>query len=271
MTPAAIARLLARTRRRLLERLQPGRDEAELMDLIAASPAIQSEEQRHMLRRLIEFQDTRVREVMVPRSDIQAIEADGSIADAERRMIEAGVSQLPVYEGDLDHVIGIVRAKDILAARAHGEHPRMSSILRPCLRVSEFERIAGLLAEMRRKGSHLAIALDEYGGVAGLVTLSDLIEEIVGTIGEDDRHRSPCQPLPDGSWMVEGIAHVEELEAATGQPVRRGDYDTVGGWITTAIGRIPSQGEDLTIDGLHVQVLDVDPRRIRRVRIRRAR
>ncbi len=268
--PAAVSRLLGRIRRRLLERLRPGRNEAELVELIAASPAIQSEEQRHMLRRLIEFQDTRVREVMVPRSDIHAIEAGQSIAEAERRMIETGVSRLPVYEGDLDHVIGIVRAKDVLAARAQGELPRLSAILRPCLRVSEFERIAGLLAEMRRTGSHLAIALDEYGGVAGLVTLSDLIEEIVGAIADGEQKREPCQQLPDGSWMVEGVAHVEELEAALGRSIRHGDYDTVGGWITTAIGRIPSQGEELSIDGLNVQVLDVDPRRIRRVRIRPA-
>lgn len=267
--PSLAQRWVRALRRLLLRRLRPGRDAEELLEVLRRAEAIQSDEQRSMLEHLVGFHDTRVREVMTPRSAIHAIPADASPADAERKMVEAGVSRLPVYEGDLDHIIGIVHAWDILAARVRGERPTLGSMLRPCLRASELEKIGGVLSEMRAHRCPIAIVQDEYGGVAGLVTLADLVAEIVGEVERADRDDGECEATPDG-WLVRARMHVEDLAAEIGHPIPEGDYDTVGGWITASLGRIPNRGESFDLDGLRVTILEVDPRRVLRVRIRKA-
>ncbi len=268
--PSFWQRWLRGARNLLLRRLRPGRDEAELLEVLGRAEAIHSDEQRSMLEHLVGFHDTRVREVMTPRSAIHAIPASASIADAERKMVEAGVSRLPVYEGDLDHIVGIIHAWDILAARVRGERPSLGAILRPCLRASELEKIGGVLSEMREKSCPIAIVQDEYGGVAGLVTLADLIAEIVGEIGGGGEKNGECEQAPDGSWLVHARMHVEDLAEEISHAIPEGDYDTVGGWITASLGRIPKRGENFELDGLRVTILDVDPRRVLRVRIRKA-
>ncbi|MFQ5344549.1 MAG: hemolysin family protein [Mariprofundus sp.] len=261
---------MSRLRKLLIEHLRPGRDEQELLSVLRRAEAVQSDDQRTMLEQMVELHDMRVREVMVPRSEIHAVSADTSLADIEKTMIEKGVSRMPVMDGDIDHVLGIVHVRDVVTARIHGENPELKTLLRPCLRVLELEQISGLLAEMREHSCQIAIVLDEYGGTAGLITLPDLVREIVGEIGEDgEEEESELHPLGDGSYIVQARMHIDELAEALDMPLPQGDFDTVGGWLTSYLGRIPKHGEKIVLKGLQIQVLEADPRRISKVRIQR--
>jgi len=255
-------------RKLLLERLRPGRDEEELLAVIRRAEAVQSDDQRSMLEQMIEMHDMRVREVMVPRSEIHAVSVKDSLADIELAMLTKGVSRMPVMDGDIDHVLGIVHVRDIIMARIHHESPAITTLLRPCLKVLELEQISSLLAEMREQACQIAMVLDEYGGTAGLITLPDLVREIIGEIGEDgEAEKSELHPLNDGSYMVQARMHIEELAEALEIALPQGDYDTVGGWLTSHLGRIPKNGEQIQVNGLHIQVMEADPRRISKVRI----
>jgi len=252
----------------MIERIRPGRDVPELLSVLGRAEAVQSDAQRTMLEQLIDFHDTRVREVMVPRSEIHAIDVNDCLADVEQVMLEHGVTRLPVMDGDIDHVLGVVHMRDVVKARLSCESPALTSLLHPCLRVLELEKVSGLLSEMREHSCRIAIVLDEYGGTAGLISLADLMVEIIGDIGEDgEQEASELDALGDGSYMVQARMHIEELAEGLGRQLPEGDYDTVGGWLTAHFGRIPQTGELLSIDGLQVQVIDADPRRISKVRI----
>jgi len=206
----------------------------------------------------------------VPRSEIHAVNVDASLAEVENALIEYGVTRLPVIEADIDHVLGVVHTKDILAARVRGESPQLSSILRPCLRVLELEKVSGLLEEMRDNACHIAMVLDEYGGTAGLVMLSDLLDEIVGEIRDvDESEEGECQLQSDGSYLVLALMHIEDLSEELGVKLPLGEYDTVGGWLIDHLARIPKVGESVNLKGLQIQIVEADPRRITKVRILR--
>ncbi|RLL54790.1 HlyC/CorC family transporter [Mariprofundus sp. EBB-1] len=255
-------------RKQIIDHIRPGRDEQELLAVLGRAEAVQSDAQRSMLEQLIEFHDTRVREVMVPRSEIHAVEAQDSLADIEQVMLTHGISRLPVMDGDIDHVLGVVHVQDVVKARLSGEAPALATLLRPCLRVLELEQVSGLLSEMRQHSCRIAIVLDEYGGTAGLISLADLLVEIIGEIGEDgEDEESELETLADGSYMVLARMHIEELAEALGIQLPQGDYDTVGGWLTAHLGRIPKVGEQLKVRGLQIQIIEADPRRISKLRI----
>ncbi|MDQ6983007.1 MAG: hemolysin family protein [Mariprofundus sp.] len=257
-------------RKLLIERLRPGRDEQELLAVLGRAEAVQSDDQRSMLEQMIELHDMRVREIMVPRSEIHAVAADTSLADIEKAMIEKGVSRMPVMDGDIDHVVGVIHVRDVITARIHGKASDVKTLLRPCLRVLELEQVSGLLSEMREHSCQIAIVLDEYGGAAGLITLPDLVREIIGEIGEDGKEEeSELNSLDDGSFIVQARMHIEELSETLDIQLPQGDYDTVGGWLTAYLGRIPKHGEKIVLEGLQIQVLEGDPRRITKVRIQR--
>jgi len=259
---------MGKMRAMLIERIRPGRDADELLRVLGRAEAVQSDAQRTMLEQLIDFHDTRVREVMVPRSEIHAVEVQDSLADVEQLMLEQGVTRLPVMDGDLDHVLGVVHVREVVKARLSGNEPALSSLLHPCLRVLELEKVSGLLSEMREHSCRIAMVLDEYGGTAGLISLADLMVEIIGEIGEDgEQEASELDALGDGSYMVQARMHIEELAEGLGRQLPEGDYDTVGGWLTAHLGRIPQTGEQVRIDDLQVQVIEADPRRISKVRI----
>ena len=261
---------MLRLRESLIEYLRPGRDDEELLAVLGRAEAVQSDEQRSMLEQVVAFNDTRVREVMVPRSEIHAVNVDASLAEVENALIEYGVTRLPVIEADIDHVLGVVHTKDILAARVRGESPQLSSILRPCLRVLELEKVSGLLEEMRDNACHIAMVLDEYGGTAGLVMLSDLLDEIVGEIRDvDESEEGECQLQSDGSYLVLALMHIEDLSEELGVKLPLGEYDTVGGWLIDHLARIPKVGESVNLKGLQIQIVEADPRRITKVRILR--
>ncbi len=256
-------------RRKLIERLRPGRNDKELLSLISRAEAIHSDEQRRYMERMVEFYDTRVREVMIPRSEIKSVEISMPLAEVEKVMSESGVTRLPVIDGELDRVLGVIHVWDLFSARVRGESPTLRELIRPCPNVSELERVSGLLSEMR-EGSHIAIVLDEFGGTAGLVTLSDLLEEIVGSIDEggDADEGADFQRTENGALEVQARMHVEELAELLELELPQGDFDTVGGLIVTELGRIPVRGEQINVAGLNIHVQDADPRRVIQILIK---
>jgi len=262
-------RLAERLRKRWLERLRPGRDEAELLDMIGHAEAVRSDEHRSMLENLVMFRDVRVRELMVPRSEIFALKKSTSLEAAVKAISGTSFSKLPVYDGDLDHIMGMIHAWDVFAARIRGEKKLLAEFITPCLSAPETELVLGLLSRMKREGVHIAVVTDEYGGTGGLVTLSDLLTEIVGSMDEagEAAHGEECARQQDGSLIVHGRTHVEDIEEALGRSLPEGDYDTVAGLVVSQCGRIPRRGERLELDGLSIDILEAEPRRVLRLRI----
>lgn len=258
-----------RLRSRLLVRLRPGRDEGELLELISRAEAVQSDDHRRMLERLVMFRDVRVRELMVPRSEIFALEAGMTLAAAAKEIAGNDYSKLPVYADDLDHIEGVIHAWDVFSTRVRGEKKSLSSLLHPCLKVPESQLALGLLDRMKQEGMHIAIVVDEYGGTGGLITLSDLLTEIVGSMDEagEAADGDECVRGEDGGYIVAGRMHVEDLEEALGRKLPEGDYDTVGGLVTSQCGHIPVTGECLEAAGLSIHVLEAEPRRVLKLHI----
>ncbi len=223
-----------------------------------------------MVRGIVDLGETRVREVMVPRTDIVAIPAESTVADARRVVLEAGHSRVPAYRGTIDEIVGVLHARDLLRAWAEGnEAAPVTPLLRPAFFVPETQTTSALLAQMRTR-TRIALVVDEYGGLAGLVTLEDLLEEIVGDIREEhDDDEAQVLREADGSWLLSGLAHVEELEKRFGIEVGARDFDTVGGLVVSVLGRVPVRGESFEFRGVRVEVLDADRRRVFRVRARR--
>ncbi|MDX8397113.1 MAG: hemolysin family protein [Mariprofundaceae bacterium] len=259
--------LQQRFRQSLLKSLRPGQDQQELLELIGHAEAIRSDEQRHMFEGMIKFHDTRVREVMIPRSEIKAVDISMPLSEAENIIAQTGVTRLPVMQGDLDHMIGITHIWDIFEAKAQQNNSSLKNLMRPLLTVSELEYVPGLLSEMRDSKNHIAIVLDEFGGTAGLVTLSDLLEGIVGSMSEV-AEEAEYQRGENNSLEVQARMHVEDLEGLLNHTLPKGDYDTVGGLIITELGRIPRQGERILISGLDIHIQEADPRRVIRILIK---
>ncbi len=249
-------------RKKILNGLRPGQSEEELLGIVQNAPFIRSDEQRRMLVQAVEFHDTRVREIMTPRSHVTSIDIHISDKDLEQEILNATVTRLPVVDGDLDHIVGVVHLWDLFAKTIKNEPIVLKDMVRPCKKISELQRVAGLLSEMK-EGSHIAIVQDEFGGTAGIVTLSDLLEEIVGAIAEDNTDEvSEIHANEDGSLEVVARAHIEDLAEALGKTFPEGSFDTVGGLIIHELGRIPLRGERLTIAGLDMVIQEADPRRI---------
>lgn len=239
-----------------------------LADVAVEEDVIEAEE-RQLIEHIIEFGDTIVREVMVPRPDIVAVPADLRVADAMEVVILNGFSRLPAYGEDSDDVLGLVYAKDLMRADrdGHGDEP-VSSLLRPAPFVPETKRIAMLLREMQAGQYHLAIVIDEYGGTAGIVSLEDLIEELVGEIVDEyDLEEAKIEHLPDGSVRVDGRLGVDELEDIFDVDLPDEDWDSVGGLVFHLLGRIPAPGESVTCGGVRLTADRVKGRRIERVRV----
>jgi len=257
-----------RFRKKVLDWLRPGASEEELMKIVQRAEFIQSDEQRRMLVQAVDFHDTRVREIMTPRSHLTYIDIGISDTDLEAEILNAKVTRLLVIDGDLDHLVGVVHLWDLFAKKIKNESIELKDLVRPCEKISELQRVAGLLSEMR-EGSHIAVVQDEFGGTAGVVTLSDLLEEIVGSIAEENREEVPeIQRNEDGNFEVVARAHVEDLAEALGKPLPEGSFDTVAGLIVHELGRIPMRGERLNIQGLDIVILEADPRRIIHVLIK---
>jgi len=266
--PKMFKHLQHKLRQYIIKTLRPGHDSEELLTTIRRAEAIHSDEQRHMLESIIEFHDTRVREVMIPRSEIKAIDVSMPLHAAAKIISESGVARLPVIEHDLDHVLGVIHIWDLIHAQTHQTNTNIKALMRPHLTVSELEYIPGLLTEMRDSKNHIAMVLDEYGGTAGLVTLSDLLEEIVGSMDEGEQQESIEYSRGEHGIEVQARMHVEDLEDILGTVLPKGDFDTVGGLIITELGRIPVRGERILVAGLDIHIQEADPRRVLRILIK---
>ena len=242
-----------------------------------SKPAITEEElsgldqrDREMLRSIIGLDYTTVREVMVPRLDMVAIEAGISVKQAADTIVEHGHSRLPVYMETIDDVLGILYVRDLLAAIADPEDDSsVRDLTRPAFIVPETKRVDELLEEFRQRRMQIAIVVDEYGGTEGLVTMEDVLEEIVGEI-EDEFSRVREVELAqgdDGSIMVSAGLSTEEVEDLFGVSIQSGDFDTVGGFVYHHLGRVPHSGDIVERHGLRVEVVLVLGRRLRTLKI----
>jgi CBS domain containing-hemolysin-like protein len=247
-------------------------DDLRTMADVAADEEVIEREERQLIHSIFEFGDTVVREVMVPRPDMVAIEADATIEAAIERAIAAGYSRIPAYEDTTDNIIGLVYLKDLVQrARAGGGDEPVRVVLRPAVFVPEQKRVAELLREMQSKQFHMAVVIDEHGGTAGLITLEDLLEEIVGEIIDEYDVETPgVERLPDGSLRVPGRTAIDEVSEVLGLELPDTEWDTVGGLVFNLLGHVPDEGEGVRFQDLEFRTERVQGRRIVSVRISHA-
>jgi CBS domain containing-hemolysin-like protein len=231
--------------------------------------AISDEEGRELLQSIVDFTETVVREVMTPRPDIIAIPADAALDDLRALFREEQYSRIPVYSGDLDNILGIVFVKDMVALPPAAA-PRLTTLMRSAFMVPESKRVSELLKEMQRRQAQMAIVVDEYGGTAGLVTVEDLLEEIVGEIRDEyDVESESVTDEGNGLFAFSGKVSVDEVRDRLGVEIEREGFETLGGYLLSHLGRMPYVGETFEVDGLAVEVIEVERRRITKVRIKR--
>jgi putative hemolysin len=228
-------------------------------------------QERRMIESVIEFRDAEARQTMTARPEIVALEVGATLEEVKRTIEASGHSRLPVYDGTLDHVVGILYARDLL--KYIGRPPDdfdIRALMRPAIFVPETKPLRSLLLEFREQKVHIAIVLDEYGGTAGLVTIEDILEELVGEISDEHEPQEPpmIRRLSDGAVEVDARLSVDDLNhlLKLSLPEDAG-YETVGGFLTTVLGRIPQKGTVLEQHGARFTVLDAEPQRVRRIRI----
>ncbi len=263
-----LANLVVRPRRR---RATVSESELLAMSDVAMADEVIETEERALIHSIIEFGDTIVREVMRPRPDMVTVEADLAVSEALGAAMSAGFSRLPVHHGNVDDVVGIAYAKDLIRAEreGHGGEP-VRGFIRPAHFVPETKQVSQLMREMQERKYHQAVVVDEYGGTAGLVTLEDLIEELVGEIVDEyDVEEPPFEELGEGEVSVSGRLAVDELNDRLDAELPEGDWDTVGGLLFNVLGRVPAQGEAVDVDGLHLVAERVQGNRIGRIRVTR--
>lgn len=261
----------------ILQRLVFGRrrilSEQELQEIIQESEegGIINEEEGEMLHSIFEFGETIVREVMVPRTDMVCCPTSASLDEVLEAIISSGHSRIPIYEGTNDRIVGVIYAKDLLKFWGHPTADvQTTQVMRTPYFVPETKNIEELLQEFRTKRVHMAIAIDEYGGTSGLITIEDLIEEIVGDIQDEyDLEEEWLLEEEAGSILVDARLNIEELEEHFATTVPRGKFDTVGGYLFDLLGHVPVAGEEIRDGDLVMTVVECDARKIRKVRIRR--
>lgn len=261
-----LAAALSGTRRRPAEV-----SESELLALadVAVEEQVIETEERALIHSIIEFGDTVVREVMVPRPEMQAVDAGSTVTEALERALAVGFSRLPAFEGNVDDIVGVAYVKDLVRAERAGRgQDAVREHLRPAHFVPETKRVAALMREMQAQTFHLALVVDEYGGTAGLVTLEDLIEELVGEIVDEyDVEEPPIRRLPDGSRSVSGRLTVDALAEELGVELPTGTWDTVSGLLSDLLGRVPLQGDAVSVAGWRLEAERVQGNRVSRVRV----
>ncbi|MHB0936975.1 MAG: hemolysin family protein [Armatimonadota bacterium] len=264
-------------------RILPGRvnavptafSEEDIKDLITAgeqSGEVETTE-REMIHGVIEFSDTTAREIMVPRTDLVALPVDATLEEAIEAFMQSGHSRIPVYDESVDDILGLLYVKDILlrlkAEAAGGKPPEIRELLREPFFVPESKKSDELLREMQRRRVHMAIVVDEYGGTAGVVTIEDLLEEIVGDIiDEYDTERLEVTPMPDGTMLVDGRASLDKIQETFDIEIdeETTEAETISGLVTDILGRIPEVDDEVIIEGIRFTVLEVSHNRAERLR-----
>ena len=232
------------------------------------------ETEREIIGNVMEFRDVSVSAVMTPRTEVQGVEIGEGALSAASKLAASGHSRIPIYDGSLDTIVGVVTARDLLQVAAdHGlEDSSLRSILRPAHFVPETKRVSELLAEFRREKIKLAIVLDEYGGTAGLVTLGDIIREIVGSIQDefDEETSQPVRRLQNGSAEVDAALRVSQVNEELSTEIPEDDgYETLAGFVLSELGHFPKRGEKFVAGGVEYAILDSSERRVHKVSVRR--
>jgi CBS domain containing-hemolysin-like protein len=229
------------------------------------------EGEKELIHSIFEFGDTIVREVMLPRPDITAIEADKTLRDVQALVLQHGYSRIPVFREDLDDVVGIVYAKDVLKALHQGKHDMpLTDVVREAHFVPESKKVADLLREMQKEKFHIALVTDEYGSVVGLITLEDLLEELVGEITDEyDTEEPELEQVADDVFRVDGKLSIDEVNELLDVELPDEEWDTVGGLMLGLMGSIPEEGEEVSFRNLRFTAEKVNGRRISKVLITR--
>ena len=271
-------RLFDRSRR---EQELEGGDEDDEQDTdiqalidVGEAEGILEEEEGELIHSIIEFGDTCVNEVMTPRPDIVAIAAEATVREAREIMIESKYSRLPVYREQIDNVEGTIYVRDLLQRWAEGdEDGSISPLVRPVYFIPETKPVSDLLKEMQKANAQVAMVIDEYGGVSGLVTVEDILEEIVGEIEDEDIAGEELKEIvehEDGGYEVTGSTEIGKIERLFDMEIEADDFTTIAGLVINESGKVPEAGEQLHFRGLQVEVLEADERRINRLRVKKA-
>jgi putative hemolysin len=248
-------------------------DDIEALIDVGEAEGIIEEEDRQLIQSAIEFGDTRVGQVMTPRTEIVALPRTATVRDARNLIIETRHSRLPVYRDQIDNIEGIVYLRDLLPSLSMGKADSpIAPFVRPYFDVPETKPVDELLKEMQKAHVYMAIVIDEYGGVAGLVTVEDILEEIVGEIEDEDKSGSEQEVTPsgDGAYEVLGGVEIGKIEKLFRMEIEQDDFTTIAGLVIAEKGSVPQIGERLSLRGLEVEVLDADEKRISRLKLRRA-
>ena len=243
------------------------REIKQLID-VGEEEGLLSEDEGDMIESILSFRDTLAREIMVPRPDAVIISADTPIEMLLQLVIQEGHSRFPVHDGSIDNIIGVLHVKDLLSFWSQ-EHLNLKDILRTPYFIPETKKISHLLRELRDKKSHMAIVIDEYGGTAGLVTIEDIIEEIIGEIHDEyDNDEILMVPTAEGDLIVDARLEIEKLVEHFNLEVPKGNFESVGGFIISLLGRVPQPHETITHAPLEMTIESADARKIRKVRVR---
>ena len=251
---------------------KPGVTEEEIHSIIdvGEQEGVINRDEHAMIDAVLDLGDTLVREILVPRTEMVAVEVTTPVTEVLETIIAAGHSRIPVYEGDVDHVTGILYAKDLL--KLWGKHPEEISIKSLCRKayfIPETKTTADLLKEFKVRRVHMAIAVDEYGGTSGIITIEDILEEIVGEIQDehDPVEQSGISRLDDGSYIFDARSHIEDVEEELDVKLPRGEYDTLGGFLSHLLGHVPSQGEQGSYEAMLFTVEEADARKVSTIRV----
>jgi CBS domain containing-hemolysin-like protein len=270
----ALSPVVAALRKQKARAMQSGEAEvgAEAPPPEVPPPPVHDEDEGRLIEAVTRFEMTQVRDVMTPRPDIVAIPIDGTLGDLRRVLRETKYSRVPVTGENLDDIQGVILVRDVLEFDGQESAP-LRPLVRPVYLVPETKKIAELLKDFQERRTTFAVVVDEYGGTAGLASVEDIVEELVGEIKDEyDVETEPIAVEGDGSVLVAGRVNVERLEQALETTLSNGeDVDTVGGLVTTAFGRVPSEGESVDYKGFTLEVVDAESKRVNRVRFRRKR
>ena len=236
---------------------------------IGEDEGILQEEDSKLIQSVVEFGNTLVREVMTPRTRIIACEENVTIGELRDTMVINRHSRIPIYRGDIDHIIGVVYIRRLMAEYVKGkETDPITSLINPVLFVPGTKRVSKLLKELQERGDHVAIVIDEFGGVAGLVTIEDLVEEIIGEIRDEDEAKV-SKVIEEGprTFVVRGSTELSRLEELSGKRFGELNCSTVAGLVMSYLGRVPAPGEVFDLDNISVRILDADRKRVHWIRI----
>lgn len=260
----------------VVARLRRGEDrpyatEEELKYIVNTieSEGVLEKQESELVRSALEFDETAVQEVAIPRVDMSAVDVEDDIQEIIAYVIEEGFSRYPVYEHTTDRIIGLLQTRDVLACMARGEEVSVRALMRPCIFVHRAKKLSAVLNDLKRTRQHLAVVTDDYGGTYGVVTMEDILEELVGDIyDEDDEVPQNIIPKAPGIFEVSGDTDIEDfMEQVAGRGEEEWDCHSVGGWVLDELKRLPEEGDSFCWEGFRVTVLEMDEQRIRKIRV----